>query len=464
MRKLFLTTAASMGALLAVSGNAHAQPVKPVPAGTISVHLNGYFQFGLDDVGSTFNNYGGTKLSPVSTNGSLRIYPGFDATTIGGISYGVYTDLRDAFYSGGKGAATSSTSTGNGSIYVRRAYGYIGTPNYGYVRFGQTDGAFSLLQSGVIEAFGDGTQYASTDSPSAMVVPGNALPGQFIYADQGPLYTTDKVVLISPAVQEPYLGGKFSGMFSYEPNSDGLKEGYGSYCTVAGTTCAGVTSSTTFSSTLATERHNTFDFMGQYALKLGNFDSKISAGMIDGNPVRYTGALVTSTTTSGVTTYAGNYGYRLKELQVYQVGAQTTYHGLFTETDAVTLGANIKWGQTLDAYAPAPVGARDALAYIISGNYVVGPYVLGASFFDSQTAGNYVPYVVSSKTGKVTASTEARTLSEYGLAVGGNYVIGKDLSLYLQYLYAHRHQPGNSNLQHGNAQMQMVSLGGTFKW
>ncbi|MBB5372397.1 hypothetical protein [Acidocella aromatica] len=464
MRKLILTTGAFLGVLFAVPGNAHAQPVKPVPAGTISLHLNGYFQFGLDDVGSTFNNYGGMKLSPVSTNGSLRIYPGFDATTIGGISYGVYTDLRDAFYSGDKGSTANSASTSNGTIYVRRVYGYIGTPNYGYVRFGQTDGAFSLLQTGVIEAFGDGTQYASTDSTSAMVVPGNALPGQFIYADQGALYTTNKVVLISPAVREPYLGGKFSGIFSYEPNSNGLKEGYGSYCTMAGPTCAGVTSASTFTSTLATERNNTFDFMGQYAFKLGNFDSKISAGMIDGTPVRYTGALVTSSTTSGVVTYTGNYGYRLKELQVYQVGVQTIYHGLFTDTDAVTLGANIKWGQTLDAYAPAPDGARDALAYSVSGNYVIGPYVLGASFFDSQTAGNYVPYVVNAKTGAVTHSTEAGTLSEYGLAVGGNYVIGKDLSLYLQYLYAHRHQPGNGNLQNGNAQMQMVSLGGTFKW
>ncbi len=36
----------------------------------------------------------------------------------------------------------------------------------------------------------------------------------------------------------------------------------------------------------------------------------------------------------------------------------------------------------------------------------------------------------------------ARTLTEYGVAAGGNYVIGKDLSLFLQYEYGHRHQPG----------------------
>jgi hypothetical protein len=59
----------------------------------------------------------------------------------------------------------------------------------------------------------------------------------------------------------------------------------------------------------------------------------------------------------------------------------------------------------------------------------------------------------------------ARTLSEYGAVVGANYVIGKDLSLFTQYMYGHRHQFGNSALNaHGNAQAQVIAAGGTFKW
>jgi len=442
MRKVLLASVASMGALLAAGGAANAQPVTPVAPGTIAVHVNGYFQFGLDHVGSTYNNVGGNKLNPVTTNGEFRLYPGFDATTIGGISYGAQVETRVTFSDAGKGAGSSSNSTaGTSSLYVRRAYGYIGTPDYGYVRYGQTDGAFSLLQTGVIEQFGDGTQWASNDG-SQYVVPSKARPGQFIYGDQGALYTTDKVVLISPSYQEPYLGGKLSAMASYEPNGNGIKEGYAT-CTVAGPTCASISSTGTFNTTLATERQNTFDVAGQYALKAYGFNSKASVGFLDGNPIRYTGSIA-----------GANAAYNLDKLQVVEAGLQTTYNDLFLGGDAVTLGANIKWGQTLDGYAPKPKGTRDAQAYIVGGNYVIGPYVIGASFFDSQTAGNQY----AGKKG------EARTLSEYGAAVGGNYVIGKDLSLYAQYLYGHSHQPGNSNLVNGNTQMQLVSLGGTFKW
>ena len=149
MRKVLLATVASMSALVAAAGTASAQPVKPVAPATIVVHFNGFFQAGLDDVGSTYNNVAGSKISPVTTNGDLRLYPGFDAMTADGLGYGVQVELRDAFFSGGKGVATTSGSTGNGSLYVRRAYGYIGTPDYGYVRIGQTDGGFTLMQTGV---------------------------------------------------------------------------------------------------------------------------------------------------------------------------------------------------------------------------------------------------------------------------------------------------------------------------
>jgi hypothetical protein len=91
---------------------------------------------------------------------------------------------------------------------------------------------------------------------------------------------------------------------------------------------------------------------------------------------------------------------------------------------------------------------------------VLGPYVVGASFFDSQSAGGYTPG------GKV----RGRSLSEYGTAVGANYVIGKDLSLYVQYMYGHAHQVagylsnnGTSNARN-SVQVQAIGTGATFKW
>jgi hypothetical protein len=93
------------------------------------------------------------------------------------------------------------------------------------------------------------------------------------------------------------------------------------------------------------------------------------------------------------------------------------------------------------------------LTYIVGANYVTGPYVVGASFFDGQSAGGYTP-----------GAAKGRTLSEYGVAAGGNYVVGKDLSLYLQYLYGHKHQIAGLTGGKNNAQVQAIGTGATFKW
>ena len=102
------------------------------------------------------------------------------------------------------------------------------------------------------------------------------------------------------------------------------------------------------------------------------------------------------------------------------------------------MGANIKGGQTLDSYAFQPKGTRNALTYMVGATYVVGPWVAGVSYFNGQTAGGYTP-----------GAKMARTLSEYGVAVGGNYVVSKDLSLFVQYCMATATSPATPAI--GNA-------------
>ena len=459
MRKLLLATVASMGALLA-AGGANAQPVKPVAPGTIVVHLNGYLQFEIADFGSTDNTVGLAKLNPISADGDVRLYPGFDAQTINGIDYGAQVELRTATSDNTNGSNSKSgsyTSNPNGvsSLFVRRAYGYIGTPDAGFIRGGQTDSAFGLLQTGVIEAFGDGAQWNTYGGPATIIPTDASVAGsnQFIYADQSNLYATDKIVYLSPT----FFG--FSGAVGFEPNSNGIGSGYGN-CAGASSnnaaaspqlTCADVSASPD-SGNIGKERKNTIDAAIEYVLKANGFATKANFGILHGSPISYDGAPV------ALGASALHNGY--DELNVYQFGAQTTFAGL-------TVGANIKTGQTLDGYTFKPKGARDAFAYIIGADYVVGPYVVGASFFDSQSAGAYYPgdtFTVGTKKYAV-----ARTLGEYGLAVGGNYVVGKDLSLFVQYMYDHRQQHGNSGLDlnstaKGVSQAQIIATGATFKW
>jgi len=470
MRKILLASAATIGALLATAGGAKAQPLptKVPAAGTIIVHLNVYMQFEIGDFGSTdntivtatpsaTNSVAGTyKLNPVTTDGDFRIYPGFDAQTVSGIEYGVQGEIRADYSDGGVGengkiapvvtttttiAGTKATSTtfitnaGNDGFYVKRAYGYVGTPVYGFVRLGQTDSAFTLDQVGLIEAFGDGGQWTLEGGVDTLL-PSNAAPtSTIIYADQSAVYSTDKIVYISPAFPEPILGGAFSAAAGFEPNSNGIKEGYNNYA--GANSLAADLSASPVASDIGKKRKNTVDAAVQYVLKANGFASKFSVAILHGSPISYDGAAVTSG--------ALKYGY--DELNVFQAGAQTTYAGL-------TIGANVKEGAVEDGYTFKPKGARNAFTYIIGGDYVIGPYVIGASYFNAQSAGSYIP-----------GAAEARTLSEYGAVVGANYVIGKDLSLFTQYMYGHRHQHGNSALSaSGNAQAQVIAAGATFKW
>ena len=154
MRKLLLASAATMGALLVTVGGAQAQPVTQPAPGTIAVHLNGYLQFAIGDFGqlNTVKSrhqcrcWQPDKLNPVTTDGDARLYAGFDAQTLNGIDYGAQIELRttssDAGVGAGKAPAPAALPAPK-SIYVKRAYGYLGTPQAGFVRLGQTDSAFT---------------------------------------------------------------------------------------------------------------------------------------------------------------------------------------------------------------------------------------------------------------------------------------------------------------------------------
>jgi hypothetical protein len=479
MRKLLLASAATIGATLAMSGGAKAQPVKPVAPGTLVAHVNGYIQFEIAAFGSTDNQVntstGAFKLNPITTDGDVRLYPGFDAQTVDGLEYGAQIELRttgsDAGIRTGNNGTTGSSSSatsGISALYVKRAYGYLGAVDSGFVRLGQTDSVFSLDQTGVIEAFGDGSQF-NTDGGVGNIIPTDASingTNNFIFADQQNLYATDKIVYLSPAI------AGFSAGIGFEPNSNGIKEGYAN-CAAASsanatpaTTCADVSASPDVGDQ-GRRRKNTIDAALQYALSANGFVTKASVGVLYGAPIAYDGPALAAGTS------ALHFGY--DNLEVYEAGVQTTFAGL-------TVGANIKGGQVEDGYYFKPKGARDALALIIGADYVVGPFVFGASYIDSQSAGVDYPGLVDTVTvGKGTEKiTVGRTLDEYGIAVGGNYVISPHMSLFGQYMYDHRHQIGNTAIdasstfttaggeyadyKKGSAQATILAAGVTVKW
>lgn len=422
MRKLLLASAATFLA----AGAAFAQPAQQAAApGTVAVHLNGYFQYGFGVYGASTGMTDGTtyKLNNNGFFGDFRLLPGFDGQTLNGIWYGVRAELRTSLYNAGQGKNNKSTNNsttvvnqGQGTLYVQRAYGYIGTPNYGFARFGQTDSAFTLSQVGVIENFGDGAQF-NCDGGACLVSPVTFSP--MIFADTSHLYTTDKIVYESPKFETN--AGNLSGIIGFEANSNGIKEGYASPGSSVGTNDDSISGSS------ATRRRNTVDVSATYANNFEGFATKISVAYLHGSPLG---------NISGAQPY--------KPLSVYQIGAETSYAGL-------TVGANIKGGKVNDGYNFTTKGGRDAFGYIVGAVYNIGPYTVGANYFNTQTAGAYT-----------VGGSYARTESQYGVAVGGDYQLAKPIVLFVQYEYGHKHQLNSSSS--GNTQTQILGAGATLKW
>ncbi|OYV26229.1 MAG: hypothetical protein B7X08_02680, partial [Acidocella sp. 20-63-7] len=382
MRKLLLASVATLAGTFAVSGAAHAQAAKAPAPGTVVVHLNGNFTFAMAAVG--YQNSGTTKYSSMNTVGLFRLYPGFDATTEGGLQYGVSGELREMSDSTA-GAGVSGSSGSAVGLYVRRAYGYVGTKDAGFLRFGQGDGAFTLMSYGDIESFGDGQQWNSDGSLGSITSTGK--PSN-LFAATGALYTTSKVVYLSPS----YAGVNFA--VSFEPNSNGLYQGTG-----------GASAESAISGSSPSRRKNTIDAMVGYTGEAAGAKFKVSGGYIESAPLG---------NTAGAQMY--------KNLGVAQVGGQVEYAG-------AALGVNYKFGAENGNFGFKTVGQRNDSDILFSGTYTMGPVLVGASYFFNQNAGAYS-----------VGGTHARTATNDGLAVGADYNLAKNFTVFTQYLYGQTHQ------------------------
>jgi hypothetical protein len=432
MRNILLATVATAAMSFAMTGGAKAQPVKAPAPGTIVVNLNGNFTFA---VGMTNNPTTGsaakgtlTKYSSIDTVGLFRLYPGFDAMTLGGLQYGVASELRDTSAApNGAGVGSSSTSA-NGSVnlYVRRAYGYVGSADSGFLRFGQGDGAFSLMSYGDIESFGDGQQFNGDGSLVAILPAGS--PNN-LFAATGKLYTTSKVVYLSPS----FAGLNFG--ISFEPNSNGIYEGL-----------AGASAQSEIAGGSNARRRNTIDFMVGYTAKVDAAVVKLSAGYFDASPLAGSPTATTyalNTGTGAITPTAGKAAPSYKNMGIVQVGGQVAIAG-------AALGVNYKAGSVNDGYTFLTVGQRHDSDLLFSGTYTMGPAVVGASYFFNQSAGSYAP-------GKGISRTETNN----GVAVGANYTVAKNFVVFTQYLYGQVKQNGAATPKsHSNA----IDVGAVLKW
>jgi len=465
MRKVLLTTAAVVGAAISLGGVANAQqvayPAPPygeagptfgessAPPTTASssevsgmtapnsfvVHLNGRINWYAGVAGSSASEFDGYKLNPQSFVGYVRLYPGFNATAANGLKYGFVGEIRMPGSNQTTGGATPGSTSSGQTLWWHTAYGYVGSDEFGDFRFGQGPNATALWQGNyTTESFNDG----GWDGDVPALVPGVVQP-VFPFADDDPLWTGDKIVYLSPN----FSGFQFGA--SYEPNTANLWDTPG--CSTASAGCNGlIAGPTTLGTGSGAGRfQNMVDIAGNYS------------GTFNGVGV---GALAAYVGSSAV---RNNSGLPVQQYYGYSVGvfgASLSYAGF-------TLAGNVNFGQMNGDWGLQPKGGVDEVAWIAGLQYAEGPYVIGASYFKTNMAGNW--------TGANALVGVARTENDLGFAAGGTYQLAPGIALYLSYLYGQRHQDGwnfnagtPSSLVVGgggnNTRANLIAVGSVLSW
>jgi len=359
----------------------------------------------------------------------FRLYPGVDGVAANGLMYGAGVEIRqDGNWPSGQGASgsISALNARQGLLYVRRAWGYVGTKNLGIVRVGGTDGPSDLFMVGNNENFGDGGWNGS----SAAYLP-TQLWIYWPFADSGNLYGHQKAVYLSPAFAGFDFGASFApttagtqGAAANQgcnaPNaftSAGPNGSFANGPAVAGVGCAQLSSTTTGD---YTRPRNMYDIGARYRGLFGPigfaaYVDYIGSGKIADNVVA---------PHSPVDGYSIGSG-----------GAQITYGGL-------TIGGMANGGRYNGAggFNLAPSGGADEVAVEFGGSYTYGPFVVGTHLFQTWSAGSSGPAVVNGITTGVLQSVGQRR--EQGIAVGGTYSVAPGLALNLTYIWGERKESG----------------------
>lgn len=386
--------------------------------GTVTVRFGGAFDFyavGVSDSGdrSTPLGAGGTGSNPASKEATysfgdyLRLYPTVDGVAANGLRYGVYSELRveNAINTGGGANASISATDRSSSLYVRRAYGYLGLANLGYIRAGTGDGAGGLFDTGTFQNFDQG----GWNGDISNLVSGNAQPTFPFEGGEGAFYATNKITYLSPQVYGLEFG------LSYEPNTSNITD-YNS----ANSGSSSLRLDGSSNPADLKRRRNVVNPEFRYRNTFGPIGVALQAGWMKSATVGYEGA-----DSSTIQRYKGfDFG---------NYGAVLTFGGL-------SVGGHIMEGAFNGLGNLAPQGAKNSFAYIGGLSYTVGPVIVGASFFQYNSPGNATS-LASSTNGTATLSPIG-DMRERGLAFGGTYTLTPGVSFFLSGLYGDRKQNG----------------------
>lgn len=377
---------------------------------------------GVPGIVTTTNPAVNHETAPYGIIGYARFYTGMDGMTTGGLRYGGAVEIRvntglntgASTESGGSSGATASQT-----LYIRRAFVYIGG-NWGAVHLGQDDGPVSLLDAGVttFQTFNDGGLNDDLNASAGAIYIWPFLSGI------GNEYTTSKIVYLSPLVYG------FDFMASFEPNPNPLNDVTSYLSTNAPAISTGLASSE------VNRRRNTYEVGLRYQQAVGPA-SVYAFGSFTGS----------GRTSPG---YAGAPAY--DNLNIWFGGAAINFAGLRVGGAIQSGAVNNQMGLKLD-------GMPNETAYTLGTQYTVGPMTVGAAYLQDFTGGSSAAY-----------SLTRSTRHQWAIEVGGTYVIAPGLLGFLSASYVHRYQGGYNFITGGtgsagnNYDSKQVALGALVRW
>jgi hypothetical protein len=500
MRKLLLAGVAALGASAGLANVASAQvnilsedPKAPQPAptlyerktafpgvgtyappavkqstpepgpGQMIIRLDGsvavYQQFSQQgDATTPTGNGGSNKLANWDFVSYARLYPSMEGRATNGLKYGAFMEIRQDYTSGAGGGVYGSPSGSvqrRAGLYFRREYGYFGTDQLGIIRVGSGDQPTSLFITGNMENFNDGGWNGD--------VPGPIAPGMQItwpFTDVGNLYTTEKVVYLSPQ----FAGFDFG--VSYEPNTgtEAGNSGCGAFpfYVSGGTSPIGGNGATAGCNALSStgiagelsRRRNTFDGVLRYRGAFGPVGLAATGGFI------FSGQVQNNNPTYAGVTYDG--------LSVGDFGATVTIAG-------VTVGGHVDFGRfnPVKQWGTLPyAGGSDGMAYVVGASYQPTPnFIFGAHYLSDWGQGNQTT---------LNRATVGE-LHEQGIGAGATYTVTPGFNFFLSTLWGQRKENGFNLIQnsatstgpvgsglnaldHNRTSVWAVALGENFHW
>ena len=432
MRKILLGTTAVVGAALLAPTSAMAQQAPTVRLGGFVDALFGYVQqsSSANTTGFAFpitvasQTGGGNTVDATTYARSGK----FDFATIAGVN--VFVDGKAAngltygaelrlIFNGMEGRALDNrrASTPRSAASVDEAFVYVASPTLGQVRFGDEDGAYALMVSGIVTDFGTGGVYGAWENFGTRANQARTMTAP------GGLGDNTKIIYLSPQ----FFGFDFGGSFAWntgEMSATGCNtDSWTQFCDRSRAATGISNQAISYAGGGPAARRNEFQLAARWR---GNV-----AGVGLAATVAYIGAGAAREIPNASLALGQTQVRWANNINVLAVGAQATFAGF-------TLGANWEYGDANFFWGNTFRGDRPMNQIFVGGSYTNGPITIGANYVTgSFEGGSRRAYNVNTGLFSDRAATDGNRngMRRQGVSVGGTYRVAPGLSLVAEYTH-----------------------------